>query len=91
MQTLTVLLVVVVAIAIFLTMPTGKRLADRLGLRLPGKGGASQEDRDYLLRVCNGDPNELHSRLAQARRNNPDMSEADAYRRAIRTHLRDKM
>ena len=90
MQTLTILVVVVVAVAIFLTLPTGKALSARLGLRLPNQGGAPQEDRDYLLSVCRGDADRLSALLAAARQNNPDMTEAEAYRRAIRAHLRGK-
>ena len=91
MQTLSVLVVLFVAVAIFLTTPMGRRLTARLGLRFSHKGGAPQEDRDYLLRVCNGDTNELRARLATARQNNPDMTDAEAYRRAIRAHLRNKV
>ena len=90
MQTVTVLVVLVAAVAIFLTTPTGKRLGARLGLRLPNQGGAPQEDRDYLLRVCNVDTDELGARLTAARQSNPEMTEAEAYRKAIRAHLRDK-
>ncbi len=90
MQSLTVLLVLGVAIAVFLTTPAGKNLATRLGLRLSNKGMASNEDHDYLLRVCDGDFDELGVRLKAARRSNPDMTEAEAYRRAIRLHLRDR-
>ncbi len=90
MQTFGALIVLVAAVAIFLTTATGKSLAARVGLRLPNQSGAPQEDRDYLLRVCNGDKEEVCARLAEARRHNPDMTEADAYRRAIRAHLRNK-
>lgn len=88
MQVLTVLLVLVAIVAIFSTTPAGKKIADQLGLNLSRKGRAPQEDHDYLLRVCNGSFDELGDRLAEARRNNPDMSEAEAYRKAIRAHLR---
>lgn len=91
MQTLTFLLVLGATLWIFSTTPAGKRLADRLGLDLSRKGRAKPEDHDYLLRVCGGDVEELKRRLTEARRNNPDMSEADAYRRAIRAHLRPKI
>lgn len=89
MQTLTVLVVLAAIVAIFATTPTGKKLADRFGLNLSRKGRAPQEDHDYLLRVCNGDGDELGERLASARRTNPDMTEAEAYRKAIRAHLRN--
>jgi len=91
MQIFTVLVVLGLAIAVFLTTPAGKKLAARLGLRFSSKGMASNEDHEYLLRVCNGDFDQLSARLKTARRSNPDMTEAEAYRRAIRVHLRDKM
>lgn len=91
MQIFTVLIVLALAIAVFITTPAGKKLAARFGLILSNKGMASNEDHDYLLRVCDGDIDELSARLKTARRSNPDMTEAEAYRRAIRVHLRDKM
>ncbi len=78
------------AIAIFLTTPRGAALARRLGFGFGPKDGAPEEDRAYLLRVCGGDPRVVEQKLAAARVHNPEMSEKDAYRRAIRTHLRDK-
>jgi len=47
MEIFSVLVVLVAALAIFLTTPTGKRLSARLGLRFPNQGGAPKEDRDY--------------------------------------------
>ncbi|MBW2293768.1 MAG: hypothetical protein JRG89_07605 [Deltaproteobacteria bacterium] len=91
MQIFTLLVVLALAIAVFLTTPAGKKLAARLGLSLSNKGMASNEDHEYLLRVCDDDIDELSARLRTARRSNPDMTEAEAYRRAIRVHLRDKM
>ena len=76
--------------AIFATLPAGRRLRARLpiaGLRL---GGAPKPDREYLLRVCDGDPERVARLLAEARRANPEMTEAQAYRRAIRAYLRDR-
>jgi hypothetical protein len=90
MQTLMVLAVFGAAVAIFLTTPAGKKLAVRLGLRFSNKSLASDEDHDYLLRVCNGDFDELSARLKAARGINPELTEAEVYRRAIRTYLRDK-
>ncbi len=81
----------VAAIAIFLTTPRGAEIARRSGLRLPSRDAVPKEDRDYLLRVCGGDPTAVASMLDAARVHNPDMSEKEAYRKAIRTHLRDKM
>jgi hypothetical protein len=95
MQSLTVWVVLILAVAVFLTTPLGKSLTARLGLRfsrnhLFGKGRAPREDHDYLLRVCNDDPDELRARLEAAREHNPEMTEAESYRRAIRAHLRPK-
>ncbi len=70
MQVLTVLLVLVAIVAIFATTPAGKRIAAEFGLNFSRKGRAPQEDHDYLLRVCNGDFDELGNRLSAVRRNN---------------------
>lgn len=78
------------ALAIFATTPRGAALAQRLGLRIPGKDRAPKEDVDYLLRVCGDDPEAVAALLAEARVHDSDMSEKDAYRKAIRAHLRDK-
>ncbi len=91
MQTLSVILVLGFVLWIFSTTPAGKRLMARLGLDLARKQRAKPEDHDYLLRVCGGDVEELSRRLAEARRHDPDMSENEAYRKAIRAHLRDKI
>ncbi len=96
MQNLTVLMVALLAVAVFATTPLGKRLTARIGLRFPrnhfmGRGRAPREDHEYLLRVCNGDPDLLRERLEAARRNHPEMNEAESYRKAIRTHLRPKI
>ncbi len=83
------LLAAAAAAAIYLTTPGGRRLADRLGLPTPGrrKDRAPTEDREYLLRVCGDDAERVGRMLAEARQRNPDMTEAEAYRRAIRKHL----
>ena len=79
-----------VAAAIYLTTPGGRRLADRLDLPTPRrrKDRARSEDQEYLLRVCNNDPEQVGRLIEQARRHNPDMTEAEAYRKAIRAHLK---
>ena len=84
------LLAAAVAAAIYLTTPGGRRLATRLDLPTPHrrKDRARPEDQEYLLRVCNHDPERVGRLIEQARRHNPDMTEAQAYRRAIRTHLK---
>ncbi len=91
MQTLTLLIVLGFTLWIFSTTPVGKRLMGRAGLNLSRKGHAKPEDHDYLLRVSGGDPSELKRRLDHARQHNPDMTEAEAYRKAIRLHLRDEI
>jgi hypothetical protein len=88
---LTVVVAAAAALAIFLTMPTGRRLASRLGLSWPGAGRAPREDREYLLRVCDGSKEAVTRMLDAERARNPEMSEAEAYRKAIRTHLRARM
>lgn len=75
---------------IFSTMPAGRRLLGRLRVPVRGSGAPKREDRDYLLRVCDGDAGKVDRLLAHERRNQPDMTEAQAYRRAIRRYLRDK-
>ncbi len=80
-------------LAIAATTGPGRRLRSRLPLGRLSPGRAPQQDRDYLLRVCDGDPERVQ-RLLQAERErarNPEMTEAEAYRRAIRSYLRDRM
>lgn len=90
MQTLMVLVAFGLAVAIFLTMPAGKAFASKIGLKLPSKSDAPDKDHDYLLRVCDDNIDELQRRLKVARGGNLEMTEAQAYRRAIRAHLSDK-
>jgi hypothetical protein len=78
-----------VALIVWIASTTrlGKRLRARLGI--PARSGrAPRKDRDYLLRVCGGDPARVARLLAAARRG--EMTEAELYRRAIRLHLRDR-
>ena len=91
MQWIGAVLVLILVVAVFLTTTTGKRWASRLGLALPLPGNAPKQDRDYLLRVCESDRKRVTEMLAEARRHNPDMNEAEAYRKAIRVHLRDEI
>ena len=72
------------------TMPIGQRVAQKLGLRGFRKQGAPREDRDFLLRACDGDQDRVQNLLDEARANQPEMTDAQAYRRAIRAHLRSK-
>ncbi len=73
--------------AILATTRAGRRLRARLPTPLRS-GRAPKQDRAYLLRVCGGDRRHVARLVADARRRDPDMTEAQAYRRAIRTHLR---
>jgi hypothetical protein len=74
--------------AILASTPAGRRFRRKLPLASLRPGSAAKEDRDYLLRVCNGDPRQVERLLEAARARNPEMSEAEANRRAIRAHLR---
>ena len=87
-----VVLVLGVAVigAIFATTPAGRRLRARLPVAGLRAGRAPKQDREYLLRVCHGDAERVARLLDLARSPNPEMTEAEAYRRAIRAHLRDK-
>ena len=90
MPTWLILVLGVAAIAaIYSTTPAGRRLRARLPVAGLRTGRAPKQDREYLLRVCNGDPRRVERLLDLARSHNPEMTEAEAYRRAIRSHLRD--
>ncbi len=82
---------IAVIVAIYATTPSGRRLRSRLPIGRLSPGRAPKEDREYLLRVCDGDAARVARLLDLERSRNPDMTEAEAYRRAIRTHLRDRM
>jgi hypothetical protein len=71
------------------TTPAGRRWRRRLGLDRSGR--APKDDREYLLRVCNGDAAQVQRLLDHERQGQPEMTEAQAYRRAIRRYLRDRM
>lgn len=75
--------------AIFASTPAGRRLRARLPVARLRAGAAPKQDREYLLRVCDGDPERVRRLLDHERAANPEMTEAQAYRRAIRRHLRD--
>jgi hypothetical protein len=76
--------------AIFLTTPAGQRMASGLGIDALVKDGPPKDDREFMLRVCDGDRAELKRRLDAERSRNLDMSEAQVYRRAIRTYMNAK-
>ena len=91
MQLMTFVIVLGVAIAIFLTTSTGRRIGARFGMRFGMEDPAPDKDREYLLQVCDGDLSAVESMLAEARHRRPEMTEREAYRAAIRSHLRDKI
>jgi hypothetical protein len=75
-------------VAVLLTTPAGRRIRQRLPIAALRSGRAPKDDRTYLLRVCDGD----RARVAELleREGYPELSEAEAYRRAIRRHLRPR-
>jgi hypothetical protein len=87
---LVVPIAVLAVIAIYLTTPSGQRLAGVLGVPVPFGKGPAREDRDYLLRACGGDRREMARRLAMERARFPDLGEAEIHRRAIRTYMNDR-
>ncbi|MCZ6464152.1 MAG: hypothetical protein O7A09_07405 [Proteobacteria bacterium] len=102
MSWLPALLAILAIGAILFTTPAGRRLRARLrnlggaaargtaGGGGGGRGRATREDHDFLLRVCGGDEDRLSRRLEVEIRRNPHLSEAQLYRRAIRTYMRGR-
>ena len=90
MSVLVPLAVAAAVLWIFSTTPAGKRLFARFGGSSPspspstGARRASEEDHAFLLRACGGDYAELERRLRSELERNPELSEAGAYRKAIR-------
>ncbi len=84
---LTLMITVVAVAAIFLTTPSGQKLARAAGIKTSRAGEPPREDRDFLLRVCDGDEGEVAKRLEIERRRNPAMNEAQVYRKAIRSYM----
>ena len=56
----------------------------------PQLGTSINQDHDFLLSRCNGDERELLRRLEAETRRNPGLSEAEVYRKAIRTWFVEK-
>ena len=56
----------------------------------PQLGTSVNQDHDFLLSRCNGDESELLRRLEAETRRNPGLSEAEVYRKAIRTWFVEK-
>lgn len=77
-------------LAVLMTTPAGRRLRQRLPIAALRAGSAPWEDREYLLRVCGGDPARVAALLERERERDPELTEAAAYRRAIRRHLRPR-
>ena len=84
------LIVGIGVVAIFLTTDTGKKLLETVGLYSLIKSGPAKEDREFLLRVCGGDPREVARRLEAERQRNPTLDSPQIYRRAIRTYMNDR-
>ena len=84
---------VVLGVVFMLWVASTTRFGRRLRTRLGADQGdrATIDDREYLLRVCDGDRERVSRLLDLERRGRPDLTEAEAYRRAIRRHLRDRM
>jgi hypothetical protein len=87
---LTLTIAVVAVIAIFATTTAGQRMVAGLGLDALVKNGAPKQDREFLLRACDGDAVELERLLGAERSRNPAMTEAQVYRRAIRTYMNSR-
>ncbi len=85
---LVVVLGLAFVVAVLLSTPAGRQLRQRLPIAALRSGRAPKEDRDYLLRVCDGDRAQVAALLERERERQPELSEADTYRRAIRRHLR---
>ncbi len=88
---LVVVLGLAFVVTVLLTTPAGRRLRQRLPIAALRSGRAPKEDRDYLLRVCDGDRAQVAALLEHERERQPELSEADTYRRAIRRHLRPRI
>jgi len=84
------LIVGIGVVAIFLTTDAGKKLLETLGLHSLSSSAPPKEDREFLLRVCGGDPREVARRLDVERQRNPTLDTAQLYRRAIRSHMNDR-
>lgn len=84
-----ILICVAVIVWIASTTPAGRRWRKRLGIDRSGR--APKDDREYLLRVCQGDAAQVQRLLDHERMGDPEMTEAQAYRRAIRRYLRHRM
>ena len=56
----------------------------------PQRGTSVNQDHDFLLSRCNGDESALLRRLEAETRRNPGLSEAEVYRKAIRTWFVEK-
>lgn len=88
---LTLVIAVAAVVAIFSTTSAGQRLAASLGIDALLRKGPPREDREFLLQVCGGNRRKLAERLDAERRKNRAMSEAQVYRRAIRTYMKGRV
>lgn len=83
-------LTAIAVIAIFMTTDAGRRLAARLGVPNPFRGGVDRETRDYLLEACGRDKRLMAERLQAERDRFPALDEAAIYRRAVRTLMNER-
>lgn len=81
---------VLAVLAIFATTPAGQRISAGLGLDALSKDWPPKEDRDFLLRACSDDRAEMERRLGDERSRNSALTEAQVYRRAIRTYMNSR-
>jgi hypothetical protein len=77
-------------VAILLSMPLGRALARRVGLGWIAKGGAPREDREFLLQLCGNDRSKATELLEAERQKFSELSEAQLYRRVIRSQIRQR-
>lgn len=89
MRILVILIGVLALGALFLSTAPGRRLGERLGIP-PLRGRAPKDDRSFLLKACQGDRSQLVARLAAERDRWPDASEAELYRKAIRSWFQQR-
>jgi hypothetical protein len=79
---------------VFSRTPGGRRVYAKLrgaaGPDSPPQKAAPNEDHAFLLTACDGDEDELLRRLEVEVRRNPDLDEAQVYRRAIRSWFQEK-
>lgn len=89
MRSLVILVSLLALGALLLSTAPGRRVGERLGIP-PLRGRAPKDDRAFLLKACQGDRSQLRERLATERDRWPGSSEAELYRKAIRTWFQER-